>query len=297
MTRFLSLFSMILMITALAACGPQLPHGYTGYLYFAQGNYLSRFSLRDGSLSVVANFGDMTIREISAFGENRLFLAGTAAIGQRAVPRISWIDLETGEKVSQYSGILARYMANANVVVFDDGIKLYAIPQGSGGGADEIIHAHGLNRITTVVEVTGDTLLFETGEPGQRVIRAWNALTGNQEEMIGLTAACELVGAVWLESSQELACRKRAGTPDKPEYLLVDLEGNVSSRLALPDGKRFTALAYIAGQSALVLKESWNRAIGGQERSAVWVHNMETGVNTRLSRNVNLGGSVVFTRL
>lgn len=297
MTRFFFLFLIVLLIATSGACGPKPSHGFTGYLYFAQGNYLARFSLRDGSLSVAANFGDMSIREISAFGENRLFLAGTAAINRKTVPRISWIDLETGEKVAQFSGILARYMANANVVVYDDGIKLYAMPQGSDGGPDEIIYAHGLNRITTVLEVSNDTLLFETGEPGQRVIRAWDAVTGQQRILDELTAACKLVGAVWLESLRQLACRKRDSAIEASEYVLVDLDGRVDGRLVLPEGGRFTALTYIPGQSALVLKENWTGTIGDQEKSAVWIHNVTTGENTRLSKHQNLGSSVVFTKI
>jgi hypothetical protein len=297
MARFFSLISMVVLIATLTACGPQPPHGYTGYLYFAQGNYLTRFSLRDGSLSVVANFGDLTIREISAFGENRLFLSGTAAIGRKTTPRISWIDLETGEKVSQYSGILARYMASANVVVYDDGIKLYAMHQGVGARPDEVIYSHGLNQITTVLEVANDTLLFETGDPGQRVIRGWDAVTGSQQVLEDLTAACDLVGAVWLESNQQLACRKRDSSIEDNEYLLVDPDGQVNGRLTLPEGGRFTALTYISDQHALVLKENWTSAIGDQEKSAVWIHNVKTGENTRLSKHQNLGFSVVFTRI
>lgn len=297
MTKLSFLFSIVLLTATLGACGPKPTHGFTGYLYFAQGNYLSRFSLRDGSLSVAANFGDMSIREISAFGENRLFLAGTAAINRRTVPRISWIDLETGEKVAQYSGILARYMENANVVVYDDGIKLYAMPQGSNGGTDEVIYSHGLNRITTVLEVSNDTLLFETGEPGKRVIRAWDAVTGQQGVLEELTATCELVGAVWLESFGQLACRRRDSAIEASEYVLVNLDGQVAGKLALPEGGRFTALTYIPGQSALVLKENWFGAIGDQEKSAVWVHNIRTGENTRLSKHLNLGNSVIFTKI
>lgn len=297
MTRFSFLLSIALLTATLGACGPEPPHGFTGYLYFAQGNYLTRFSLRDGSLSVAANFGDMSIREISAFGENRLFLAGTAAINRRSVPRISWIDLETGEKVAQYSGILARYMANANIVIYDDGIKLYAMPQGSGGAPDEIIYTHGLNRITTVLEVSNDTLLFETGEPGQRVIRAWDAVTGQQRVLIELTATCELLGSVWLETLQQLACRKRASAIEASEYVLVNLDGQVVGRLTLPEEGRFTALTYIPGQSALVLKETWVSTIGNQEKSAVWIHNVSTGENIRLSKHLNLGSSVVFTKI
>lgn len=296
MPRFIFLLLAVLACAFPGACSRQPPHGYTGYLYFAQGNYLTRFSLRDGSLSVAANFGDMTLREISAFGENRLFLTGTATINRRTIPRISWIDLETGEKVAQYSGILARHMTNANVIVYDDGIKLYAMPQGSDGRPDEVIFSHGLNRLTTALEVSNDTLLFETGESGQRVIHAWDAITGQQRILNGLTAACELVGAVWMQSLQQLACRKRASPVDQSEYLLVNLQGLVEGRLPLPEGGRFTALTYISGQSALVLKESWNSVIGDQEKSAVWIHDIKTSANTRISKNLNLGGSVVFAK-
>lgn len=297
MPRFLLRLPAVLLIVLLGACGPQQPHGYVGYLYFAQGSYLSRFSLRDGSISVVANFGDMTINGINRFGDTRLFLAGTAAIGQKTVPRISWIDLETGEKVSQYSGIFVRYMENARVVVYDDGIKLYAMPQASAGGSDEVIYSHGLNRITTALEVSGDTLLFETGEAGKRTIRAWNAMSGDQAIMSGLTAACGLSGAVWLESTRQLACRKHGGEPEKTGYVLVDLEGNVQGSLPLPEGRRFTALTYIPGQDALVFRERWTSLIGGQEKSAVWVHEVRTGRNTRLSKHQDLGQSVVFTQI
>ena len=239
----------------------------------------------------------MTIRDVDRFGDKRLFLTGTAAIGQKTVPRISWIDLETGEKVSQFSGILVRYMANANVVVYDDGIKLYAMPQGVEGGSDEVIDAHGLNRITTALEVSNDTLLFETGGPGQRVIRAWDAMTGNQAIMDGLTKACELVGAVWIESMQQLACRNRGSAARAIEYVLVDLQGNVQGSLQLPEGERFTALTYLSGQGGLVFKESRSSLIGGQEKSAVWIHDVKTGKNTRLSRHQDLGNSVVYTKI
>lgn len=296
-TSFRSLLIIIFLAAGLSACGPQQPHGYTGNLYFSQGNYLTRFSLRDGSISVVANFGDMKIREISSFGEDRLFLAGTAAIGRRTTARISWIDLDTGEKVSQYSGILARYMANANVVVYDDGIKLYAMPQGNNGGPDEIIFSHGLNRITTIHEVSDNQLLFETGDSGERVIRAWDAVTGSQRILEGLTATCELVGAVWLDSLQQLACRPRKTYGQHHKYLLANLDGEIIGRMRLPEGERFKALTYIPGQDALVLKETWDSLIGDQEKAALWIHDVATGENTRIADNKNLGNSVVFRDL
>jgi hypothetical protein len=69
----------------------------------------------------------------------------------------------------------------------------------------------------------------------------------------------------------------------------------VTRRLDLPEGKRFDALTYITGQNALILKERWNSRFSEQEKTAAWIHNIQTGESRRLARNINLGSSVVFT--
>ena len=69
----------------------------------------------------------------------------------------------------------------------------------------------------------------------------------------------------------------------------------MSETLALPEGKRFDVLTYISGQSALVLRERWDSVFGGQEKSAIWVYNLQSREIQRLAKNQNLGSSVVYS--
>jgi hypothetical protein len=75
----------------------------------------------------------------------------------------------------------------------------------------------------------------------------------------------------------------------------VNLAGDVSGELALPEGKRFAALTYISRQKALILKEAWNSVFGGQEKSAIWVYNIQSRESLRVSDSQNPGSSVVYT--
>lgn len=277
----------------LAACGPAEPSGYHGALYFGKGPYLMRFSLSDGSLSVVDNLGDKTIREVSRFGRDRLLIAETALVNRRTVARISWIDPETGESSALYSGVVGRYLDEAGVVVYDDGSKLYAVPQ-LGPGSTEVILPHRSNELNRMIEVSGSTLLFETGEAGARVISAWHAMTGELRELDALSAVCELYGAVWIGSLQRLACSKRAEAGVDAAYVLVDLDGVIHGQLDLPEGRQFHALTYVDSQQVLVLRETWYAWLGNQQRSAVWLHDISSGASLRLARQQNLGDSVVY---
>jgi hypothetical protein len=90
-------FAIALLAMALPSCGPADKPVYHGELYFGRGSYLMRFNLHDGSLAVVDNLGDKTIREISSLGPDRLLIAETTPVNCRDVSRISWIDLKSGE--------------------------------------------------------------------------------------------------------------------------------------------------------------------------------------------------------
>lgn len=283
-----------LLLAALASCGPQEPSEYRGDLYFGQGSYLMRFSLRDGSLVVVDNLGDKKIRDISGLGPDKLLIAESASVNRMSVSRIAWFDLETGESSALYSGVFARYLDKAGIIAYDDGSALHAVPQ-FGVGSYEVIFPHRSNQLTTLLVVSGDTLLFEVGEAGQEVIHAWNALTGERRLLDGLSATCRLRGAVWVETLGQLACKERAPSWAEADYLLADLEGVVGRKLDLPEDSQFLALTYLNGQQALILQETWRGLFGGEEKSAVWAHDVRTGKRTRLARNQNLGTSVVYT--
>jgi hypothetical protein len=220
-----------------------------------------------------------------------LLVAETARIQGKAVPRISWFDLQTGQSAVLYSGVHARYIADAGVIVYDDGSKLYAVPQ-LGTGSDAVLFSHSRNQLSDLVLVSAHVLLYETVDAGQPVVHSWNAMTGESRRLDGLAAACRLGGAVWIGSLERLACMARAGAG--PDYVLADLDGTVHGKLPLPPEKRFQALSWIADQDALVLKESWQGIVGDQDRSAVWLHDLKTGASHRLARNLNLGTSVVY---
>ena len=284
---------IVLLAAALQSCGPAGQSGYHGGLLFGQGSYLMRFGLSDGSLSAIDNLGDKTIREISALGPDKLLIAETASVSSKKVARISWIDLQTGQSTVLYSGILARYLPGAGIIVYDDGRSLYAVPQ-LGSGTDEVILSHGPNQLTAMLVVSEDVLLFEAGDTDRDVIHSWNAVSGELRPLDALTAACRLQGAVWIDTLERLACRSRAAARADGEYVLAGLDGVVDGKLNLSENKQFLALAFISGQNAVILKETRPGLFGGQAKSAVWAHDIHSGESRRLARNLNLGSSVVY---
>jgi hypothetical protein len=265
MRKILLTLLSVLLIPALVSCGPGGQSGYHGYLYFAQSHYLMRFGLKDSSLSVVTNLGDKTIYDVSNFLENRLLIAESASINRKDVRRISWVDVNTGQTGALFSGVLARYLEGSGFVVYDDGDRLFAVMLASDIDS-ETIFTHKRNQVSTVMAVSKDTVLFETSDAAGWQIRSYDVISGTLQTLDRLNGVCRLDQAVWIS----------------------DLE-------QLPEGKRFEALAYISGQSALVLKESWNSVFGGQEKSAIWVYNIQSRDSHRLAKNQNLGSSVVYT--
>ena len=295
MRKILIMLLLILPVPVLVSCGGSGDQtGYHGYLYFAQSHYLMRFGLKDGSLSVVRNLGDKTIHDVSSFLENRLLIAESASINRKKVRRISWVDVNTGQTGALYPGVLARYVEGAGFVVYDDGRSLFAVAL-SGDFDGEAIFTHKANQLSTMVVVSKDSLLFETSDAKGRLIRSYNVITGELQPLDRLSEVCRLEQAVWLTDLEQLACKERPNLSDDASYFLTNLDGEVSGTLALPEGKRFEALTYISGQNALVLKEGWNSAFGGQERSSIWVYNIQSRESLRLSDSQDLGSSVVYT--
>ena len=282
-----------LLALVLGACDTEQPTIYQGGLYFGQGAYLMRISLRDGSLSVEGHFGDTTIREISAFGSDHLLIAESASVNRRRVQRISWIDLKTGETADLYAGTLARYLPEANIVVYDDGSDLFAVPQ-VNGSANQVIFTHAQNQLTSMTEVSGSILLFEADVSGQSIIYSWNATSGELHPLDDLTAVCRLQGSAWMESVDRLVCKSRSDPLASAKYILSDLDGNVEGALDLPTDKQFLVLTFIESQDALVLQEVWQGMLGSRKQYAVWIYDILTGTSHRVTGNMNLGGSVVY---
>jgi hypothetical protein len=284
---------LVLLAAALAGCGGPQQSGYRGNLLFGRGAYLMSFSLRDSSLSVIDNLGDKSIREISGLGPDRLLIAETASVNGRNVSRISWLDLKTGESAALFSGVMARYLSDDGVIVYDDGSSLYAVYQ-RGPVADEVIFSHRLNQVSAMTTAATDLLLFETDDEPKPTIRCWNAATGALQNLDALAAVCRLEGSVWIGTIERLACKNRDRAPADGDYLLANLAGEVDGKLSLPEHKQFLALAHLEGQDALILRETWRGLLGDQDKFAVWAYDIRTGESVRLAKSQNLGTSVVY---
>ncbi len=289
---------IVVLLPLLAACQPSAGDRYSGYLYFTQGSYLMRFGMRDSSLEAVTHLGNKKIREISRFGSDRLLISETATISQKTVARISWIDLETGEAQTLYSGLHARYIASADEIVYDDGSTLYSIKLSDGAETMAPILSHKRYQLSALVEVSGGRLLIETRSEGAPLIQAYNAAgDGSLAPLDQLASLCSLKGAVWIDDLEQLACRERdrAGDGLTGNYVFADLEGRIRSRPSLPEGGRWLALAYLDDQDVLIFKESQRSPIDGTENSAAWAYDVHSGESRELSATINLGSSVVYS--
>jgi len=294
MRKFVVTLFLIPLISALASCSSPEHSGYHGYLFYGKGSYLMQFSLRDGSLSVFTNLGDKTIHDISYFGKTKLLIAESSSVNRKEVRGISWLDLKTGQSSALYSGVFARYLAETGLIVYDDGGRLFVVAIG-GDSSSETIFTYRLNQLSAVLVVSNDNVLFETSQDGHRQILFYDVVTGAVHPLDQLSAVCRLENAVWIDDFEQLACNGQSSQAEDAGYVLVDLEGAVSGRLPLPEGKQFDALTYVKDQGALILTERWRGLFGGQDKSAVWVHNIHSGETLRLAENQRLGKSVVYT--
>ncbi len=284
--------SLILALLALLSACSQEPQGdFRGQLYFASGNYIGQFDIANGSSTIIANRGAVTVRHVSRYSDNRLMLAELATVNDREVPRISWIDVETGQSDTLYRGHSARYLPTHRAVVFDDGSRLRLSSRARDESMNAEIKQHDLNQPTAFVHVPDDLVLFEIGAPEDREVYSFNVLTKELAFREALTQRCRLDGAVWITDRQQLACPSRSSGA----YLLSDIDGNARGELDLPQDKEFVALAYAEDQRALFLTERW-RSLFGSERFAVWAYDLVTGQSYRLVRDQYLGGSAVYTK-
>ena len=294
MRKTLLILLLLLLTPVLVSCGDKDQIRYQGYLYFAQSYYLMRYNLGDGSVSVVTNLGDKTIRDISIFLDNRLLIAESASINRKDVRRISWVDVNSGQTAALYAGVLARFLKGSGFIVYDNGVTLFAVDLTSEAD-NETIFTHKMNQLSAVTVVSDDTILFETNEEGAWRIRSYNVLTRALRPLDRLSGICRLHQAVWIDDLEQLACKELANQTEYARYILTNLDGEVSATLPLPEAKHFDALAYISGQGALVLKETWESVFGNQKRAAIWVHDLKSKESHRLAKNQNPGSSVVYT--
>lgn len=291
MSRLLLLLPILLLASCQQAPAPDLH----GRLYFASGNYVGEFDIAQHTSVIVGNRGAATIRNVSMFGEGRLLLAETAVVDGNDVSRISWIDLETGRAQTLYSGVIARYLDKPAALLWDDGTTLHVTGRNRNSHINAEVLSHGINQLSAIVGASGQLALFEVGLPENRTIYSYDV--GTRELLVRekMSAICNLVGAVWIDDREQLACPRKDRGGDVGAYLLVNLDGVVRGSLALPEEKQFLALAYSTEQHALFLTERWH-SLWGAERFSVWSYDFISGRSYRIVRNQYLGASAAFVQ-
>ena len=145
-----SLAKFLVLLPLLQSCEQHELPDFHGRLFFASGNYVGELDLAEGTSVIVANRGAVTINDISGFGENRFLLAETAIVETLEVPRISWVDIETGRAETLYSGVAARYLSAHSALVWDDGSRLHVTSRRRISSVNAQIVSHNLNQLSTI---------------------------------------------------------------------------------------------------------------------------------------------------
>ncbi|KAA9130275.1 hypothetical protein F3N42_13130 [Marinihelvus fidelis] len=283
---------LLAAIAALAACGGEPPSPYRGALYYGNGAYLMRLGLQTGEVSVAGHLGDTVIREVSTYSGEYLLIAETNTVNRRRVPRIAWFNRRTGEKGDFYGGVRARFLAAAEVMVYDDGNSLFAVPS-EDRSTNQLIMAHSGAALTAMIEAAPGLLLLETLRDGAATIHSWDGHSGELQALDALSSTCRLEGAVWIDAMERLACAPRDGDASAP-WLLTDLAAEAPRPLGLPADRAFRPLAYLDDQRALVLQESRDKLLGGGARHSAWLYAIDSGELVHLADDVSLGRSVAY---
>jgi hypothetical protein len=285
-------FSIIALCCVLSSCAESEQKSFHGYLYFASGSYVGRFDLRDGSSSVVANLGDVTISNIDSLSSERLLVSMVSFAADREMPRIRSLDIKMGRSVDLFGGSDATYLSATDTIVYDDGMRLAETSLAGRRKSYVEVFPHKYSSAVSLHSISDDAVLFSIRDDEVSSIHHFDSVTKKSLELARLSSICSLRSAAWISSLERLACK----VADQ-SYVLASLDGMEIAPLALPDSRDLLALTYVADQNVLVLAERRRGLFGGRDRWDVWVHDFAGGTNHLLAKNQYLGSSAVYLEL
>ena len=286
----------LLIVGLIASCDSSDQEALHGHLYFAAGNYVGQFDLRDGASAPVVNLCDITIDNVSPFIGDDLLLTIREYVNGRETSRILRFDPRRNVSSPLFSGMMAEYLPSSMAVVYDDGSRLIATHRKKAYRDEAVIDVHGHNSRPAVVVLSDAEILFNSIHNDNVLIQRYNVDTDTSEPLHALSTTCTLNGAVWIAESKQLLCRPPANSSREPGYVFVSLDGTIEGTLLLDGDQNFRALAYLPDQGIVILTERSYRWGDGQPRHAVWAYDMQTASSYRLARNQYLGNSVVYRR-
>jgi len=292
--------AILLLATFLTSCDrPDKPH-IGGYLYFTSGSYIGQFSLGSGKTSILGSVGDGKAVQLSEYLDNKLLLTVNRHINRQSVWQIEEFDIRRGYSSTLFPGRMVHYLPTSQKIVYDDGSELTATQLFPGKRERSTIYERRSRAPGKVVSLTDDELLFSFDEEKSRQIYRFEGKDNRLTPLDGLSAACSLDGAVWVPDAGDegrLACKLRRDSGASGEYYLVSLDGIADRQLSLPDDSKFRAIAYLHDHKILLLIENRHNVFDGQEKMAVWIHDINTGVNIRIIKGNYFGSHIIYQEL
>jgi len=271
-----------------------------GYLYFTSGSYIGQFSLGSGKTSILGSVGDGKAVQLSKYLENKLLLTVNRHVNRQSVWQVEEFDIRRGYSSTLFPGRMVQYLPISQKIVYDDGSELVATQIYPGKRERSTIYKRRSRVPGIVVALTDDQLLFSFDEETGRQIYRFEGKDNRLTPMDGLSAACSLDGAVWVPDAGgegRLACKLRRDFGVSGEYYLVSLDGIVDRQLSLPGDRKFRAIAYLHDRKTLLLMENQHNVFDGQEKMAVWIHDINTEVNNRIIKSDYFGSHIIYQGL
>jgi len=284
----------MMALLAVSSCDSQDRAGIDGHLYFASDNYLGDFDMDTGVAVVAANLGNLSIQQVGPFRDDELLVAVVASIDGRDIHKIVHINPADNYVGTLYLGRRAHYLADVDAIVYDDGHRLY-VRSVEGEFPRRVVGA-GVSPSSRpdVVPVSGHAFIYRDVVDGRGEFRLYDARSDSSRGLPGLSDACDLDGALWIDPAGQLLCHAAGGAA--AGYRFAGLDGEVREAEGLPHGGRLRALAYLPDRRLVVLAEVSTSWFTGRPRHGVWVYDPELQEARRVSKDQFLGDSVAYRR-
>ena len=250
--------------------------------------------LRDGSTSVEANLGDVSIRRVSAYGDENLLLTVFGIVNHKDTYRLMQYETATGQTGVLFNGRNGLYLAGEEMLVYDDGLRLRAKVRSGNRRVDVELVKYEFGERVRLTPLPGSVFLYSIADGEGAPIFLHDATTQATEPLQQLSEVCGLDGAIWIDAYQQLLCRTTASSGRFQSYSFFDLDGTLHGRLDLPESRSFRVVAYLQDQEALVLTQSWRSLIGDRGKTAIWIYKLGSDESYRLVKDQYLGDTVVY---
>lgn len=285
---------VVLALGLIAACDDAPPAELSGYLYFGSGNYLVQLSLRNGSTAIAGRLAEVDIRDIKRYGDVSLLLTVVGPVNRKETWRLLRFDLDVGHAATLFDSHGGLYLPGPETLLYDDGVRLRATLRDGDDAEIVVVDRHRVDAWMHLIAVSPSAAIYGTGDGP---INQYDFADRSRTALAALSRVCGLKHAVWIDGRRRLLCRLRTAAGEPPGYALVGLDGAIDTRLSLPEGGPFSAVAYLPDYDAAVFTERWTSLIGDREKTAVWIYYFSQGEAWRLLDDQYLGDSAVFSRM